>query len=118
MTTVFNLYNTNGTPLILEDDTLVATSGNTFANQNGVDPTMSFGLNTYRTGQPDCSADPYHNAWYQLANGLATGVYRLNVTTNSAGNLSTNAENGWSVGSTPVPRPRSMAKGGWSRTAT
>ena len=49
------------------------------------------------TGQPDCSADPYHNAWYQLGNGLAAGVYRLNVTTNSAGNLSTNAENGWST---------------------
>ena len=97
VTTVFNLYDTNGTALIHEDDTLVATSGNTFANQNGVDPTMAFGIGTARTGQPNCSGLAYHNDWYPLASGLSAGIYRLNVTTNSAGNLSTNAENGWSV---------------------
>ncbi len=49
------------------------------------------------TASADCSADPYHNAWYQLAAGLPAGTYRLNVTTNVAGNNSTNAENMWSA---------------------
>ena len=46
-------------------------------------------------GLTDCSANAYHDKWYQLASGLPAGTYRLNVTTNVEDNTSTNAENMW-----------------------
>ena len=43
VTTVFSLYNENGTPYNTGDDTLVATSGNTFANQIQADYSGAMG---------------------------------------------------------------------------
>ena len=73
-----------------------ASSGNLFAGKTQADYSGDFGTPGHG-GLADCSADPYHNAWYQLAAGLPAGTYRLNVTTNVAGNNSTNAENMWSA---------------------
>ena len=94
VTTVYSLWNENNTPYTTTDDTPVATSGNLFAGQVQADYTQG-------TGQPagltDCSSDPYHNHWWLLASGLAAGRYRINVTTQAAGNAATNAENMWSA---------------------
>jgi Flp pilus assembly protein TadG len=102
VTTVYTLFNQNGTPYDIHDDTQVATSGNLFANENQSDQSGAMGSPT--TGVTDCSTinssaigGYYHNKWYQLATGLAAGTYRLNVSTNSSNNNSTNAENGWSL---------------------
>jgi hypothetical protein len=106
VTTLFSLYNENGTPYVTTDDTLVASSGNLFANEIQVDATQG------NPGSPnttmalphsvggsisDCSTDPYHNAWYRIASGLAAATYRLNVSTVDSRNDSTNAENMWSL---------------------
>jgi len=103
VTTTYVLYNENGTPYDASDDSQVATSGNLFANKTQADygaamgADKSYGGSTMHGGLTDCSADPYHNQWYQLASGLAAGTYRLNVSTSTAGNASTNAENMWSA---------------------
>ncbi len=96
VTTNYKLYNINGTPFDTSDDIQVATSANLFADKTQADYSGDFGVPSH-AGLTDCSADPYHNAWYQLASGLPAGTYRLNVTTNVAGNNSTNAENMWSA---------------------
>jgi len=104
VTTTYVLYNENGTPYDASDDSQVATSGSLFANKTQADYGASMGADqAYGSGSAmhggltDCSADPYHNHWYQLASGLPAGTYRLNVSTNTAGNASTNAENMWSA---------------------
>jgi hypothetical protein len=96
VTTVFTLWDQNGTPFDTRDDIQMATSGGLFAGQTQADYSGEFGTPAH-SGLTDCSSDPYHNAWYQLATGLPAGSYRLNVSTNSAGNNSTNAENMWSA---------------------
>jgi Flp pilus assembly protein TadG len=46
----------------------------------------------------DCSSNPAHNAWVQLASGLGAGFYRLNVNTSlDPANLATGAENLFSI---------------------
>jgi hypothetical protein len=99
VTTIYSLYNENGTPYITTDDTLVATSGNLFANEIQADATQGSTPNNTlpHTGLPDCSTDAYHNAWYRIASGLSAGTYRLNVSTVDSRNDSTNAENMWSI---------------------
>ena len=96
VTTLYTLWNENGTPYNTGDDTLVATSGNTFANEIQADYSGAMGTPGH-SGLTDCSANIYHNAWWTFASGLAAGRYRMNVTTSSANNLSTNAENMWSA---------------------
>lgn len=72
----FDLYNTRGTMLDLNDDTLVATSGSTFRRLSYEDhPT--FGVLGRATTTGDCSGQSWHNGWYQLASGLPGGTYRL-----------------------------------------
>ena len=99
VTTDFTLWDMNGTPYSTADDISVATSGGLFSNKNQVDKGGAFrGNQSYGSGydgssSADCSADPYHNAWWQLATGLAAGSYRLEVTTSSANNNNTDAEN-------------------------
>ncbi len=100
VTTDFALWNTRNTPFDQTDDTLVASSGNTFANQNQVDKgTRYIGDGRYSDGgydgalSADCQSDTRHNAWYRLAANLPIGTYRLRVTTSSANNINTNAEN-------------------------
>ena len=96
VTTIFTLFDERGTPYNISDDVQMGTTGNTFANQIRADYSGAFGTPGHG-GLSDCASDPYHNAWYQLATGLPTGSYRLNVSTTVAGNDSTNAENMWSV---------------------
>ena len=96
VTTVYSLWNENGTPYDPSDDTQVATSGSTFANQIQADYSGVMGTPSH-SGLTDCATDPYHNAWYTLATGVSAGRYRVNVNTSSANNNSTNAENMWSM---------------------
>jgi hypothetical protein len=96
VTTVFSLWSENGTPYDTSDDTQVATSGTLFANEAQADYSGVMGTPAH-SGLTDCSASPYHNAWWTLASGLAAGRYRVNVNTSSANNTSTNAENMWSL---------------------
>jgi Flp pilus assembly protein TadG len=100
VTTTFTLWNSNNTPYDLRDDVQVATSGNRFANQNQVDKGSKYaGDGKYSDGgydgaqSADCQSSVDHNAWYRMVQNLPRGTYRLNVTTNSATNINTNAEN-------------------------
>ena len=64
----------------------------------------------------DCSTNPAHNQWVQLASGLAQGMYRLNVnSTVDAGNGNVGAENMCSiwVGSSGA-KARVYGGGKWS----
>jgi Flp pilus assembly protein TadG len=96
VTTLYTLWNENNTPYDTTDDTLVATSGTTFANQIQADYSGTMGTPAH-SGLTDCSTDPYHNAWYTLATGLPAGRYRVNVNTSSSNNNNTNAENMFSL---------------------
>ena len=96
VTTLYTLWDENNTPYDTTDDTLVATSGGTFANQIQADYSGAMG-NPGHSGLTDCSTDPYHNAWYTLATGLAAGRYRVNVNTSDSRNNNTNAENMFSL---------------------
>jgi hypothetical protein len=105
VTTEFTLWNTQGTPYDTSDDTVISTDGGLFTNQQGVDYTSAYGGNrayggTVNSGnytsKPDCSIDPYHNAWWTINSSSpigAGGSYRLQVKTSSANNNGTNAEN-------------------------
>lgn len=96
VTTIFSLFDENGTPYNISDDISMGSSGALFANQIQADYSGAFGTPGHG-GLTNCASDIYHNVWYQLASGLPAGSYRLNVSTNVAGNDSTNAENMWSV---------------------
>jgi hypothetical protein len=126
----FDLYDTNNTLQNITDDTLVATSGNTFKTQNALtDPSM--GGPDLSNGRVDCTTSggssggnaggAYHNAWYQLPitlTGDADGtIYRLHTTTtdasNVAGNRNANGQNSFSLfvestGGTGSPRVYGM----------
>jgi Putative Flp pilus-assembly TadE/G-like len=97
----YRLYNTQGTLLDLTDDgppvatltynpgthTLGDVSGAFGTPQNSTDPNLQ-----------DCSTNPAHNQWVQMANGLASGTYRLNINTSlDAANQNVGAENLFSV---------------------
>jgi Flp pilus assembly protein TadG len=113
ITTVYNLWNTNGTPYDITDDTMVATSGSLFANSNAVDKgplyagNLSYGPGYYGGSSSDCQSSPYHNQWWRLASGLGPGTYRMQAVTSSGSN-SENAINGFGiqVTSTSGPAPR------------
>ena len=110
MTTVYNLWNMNGTPYDYADDTLLATQ--TYVS-NGVDKSASYsGDRNYGGGAstgsgPDCANDPAHNKWVLFANGLTEGQYRVQVTT-SSGTNSEDGINGFGIEATssggPAPR--------------
>ncbi len=100
VTTLYRLWDTNGTIYSTDDDTVVADTGTTFALLNQVDKGASYrGNQQYSDGgyggstSADCQGDPYHNGWYRLASGLVAGNYRMQVTTSSADNLTVSAEN-------------------------
>jgi Flp pilus assembly protein TadG len=99
MTTVYNLWDMNGTPYNITDDTLVAARNYV---SSGVDKSANYkGNSSYGGGAgsgsgPDCAADPAHNQWVQLANGLSEGQYRLQVVT-SSGTFSENGVNGFGI---------------------
>jgi Flp pilus assembly protein TadG len=88
--TYFNLFNQNGTPFLLTDDTLVWGSGARFENMKQSDKSGLLG-----SGSPQFSGDAsvtrcdrttdanyqYHLKWWQIPVTLPTGNYRLQVTT-------------------------------------
>ena len=110
VTTKYELWNENNTPYSFTDDTLVATTGSTFAGEVQADYSQT-AFGNPPGGLTDCSGAAYHNSWYSLASGLAPGTYRLNVSTNAAGNNSTNAENMWSIWVSSDAQPRVYGEG-------
>jgi hypothetical protein len=112
ITTEFKLWNMNGTPYSTGDDILVASDGGLFTNLDNVDkgggsPYVGNGrydLGNSYTGTgvttADCSANPYHNAWWQIGPGtLTAGQYRLQVAT-SSGSTNQDAVNNFSIQAT------------------
>jgi hypothetical protein len=118
VSTYFRLWDMRGTAFTTTDDVLVTSSGNTFANEYQVDksPAYATGVggepsNNFADGNEpgtngtpvpaDCRAHIAHNRWWQLASGLAAGVYRLQVTTTDPANATANQdqmfENMWSL---------------------
>jgi len=100
VTTTYRLWDTQGTPYTTDDDVLMTDSAARFASEDQVDKGSDYrGNQSYSdggyngSGSSDCQIDPDHNDWYQLANGLIPGTYRLQVTTSALGNASTSAEN-------------------------
>jgi hypothetical protein len=78
----FNLYNTNDTPYTLTDDTLVASTGNTFRRMFMRDPDLG-GNSGGDYGNPqDCRTTSWHNRWWAMpgAQNLPAGTYRLHTT--------------------------------------
>lgn len=70
------LHDSFSTPFDLSDDTVVASTGNTFRRLNYEDHDI-FDAVGQGTNVPDCSAQSWHFGWYPLASGLAAGDYRL-----------------------------------------
>ena len=113
ISTVYNLYDMNGTPYTLADDSLLASSGGLFANSNAVDKGAlyrgngDYGGGSNGSGSADCQSSAYHNNWYRLATGLSEGQYRLQVVTSSGTNTE-NAINGFGIEATAAggPTPR------------
>ena len=102
VTTEFRLWDSNGTPYTSDDDTVVPGTDVIFNDQNQVDRSSTYagdrrysdgGYNGSGGGTSNCSGDPYHNNWFRLASALSAGMYRLQVTTSAASNLSVSAEN-------------------------
>jgi hypothetical protein len=102
VSTVYNLWDMNGTPYATSDDTLLATSGALFATSNGVDKgpvyrgNQVYGPFYYGASSADCQSSPYHNRWWQLASGLTEGQYRVQAVTSSGAN-NENAINGFGI---------------------
>jgi Flp pilus assembly protein TadG len=89
VSTFYQLYSDpNNTPYILTDDTLIVSSGNTFAGMAYRDSTMggSNGSECKQTTTSYGDARDYHDAWYLLnpGNPLTGGangtIYRLHTT--------------------------------------
>ncbi len=116
ITSVYNLFDMNGTPYTLGDDTLMATSGALFANSDAVDKgpiyrgDQNYGGGANGSGSADCQASPYHNQWWRLATGLGEGQYRLQVTT-SSGSLSEDAINAFGIQATAASGPSARVYG-------
>ncbi len=108
VTTRYRLYNTNGTEYALGDDVLVGDSGTQFANEFQTNQSGSFGSPQRGSGDgaANCASNPYHNGWYQIASGMAAGVYRLNVNTSDPANNSVAAENLFSIYTSSAGKPR------------
>ncbi len=103
--TYYRLYNTQNTPWVTSDDTLVASSGYMFTNENQTDQSGTYGT-PQTSSVTDCAAGKiasqavgghWHNVWWTIgqgvtvgaavnqtpgvATGLAAGTYRLEITT-------------------------------------
>ena len=98
VTTYYNLWDDNGTPFNLDDDTLVYASGSLFESGMNDDNTIyvdesgdhgsgspqyaSNGSTIQRCDRPtDTPAYTYHLKWWQIPVTLAAGNYRLQMTT-------------------------------------
>jgi Flp pilus assembly protein TadG len=75
----FDLYNSQETPYDISDDTLVASSNNTYERMDFQDHDLFTAIGGTPT-QPDCSAETWHHNWWRLASGLTGGrTYRLHT---------------------------------------
>ncbi len=74
----YDLLDTRGTLLDESDDILVASTGNDFRHVDGEDHVI-YDLLGEPTHEPDCSTEPGHFGWVQLATGLAAGTYRVHT---------------------------------------
>ncbi len=102
----YRLYNTNGTPYTITDDTQV---GSDLAYDPGTKTLGDFSgqysrasslpQNRNDPNREDCSTNPAHNQWVLPSgwSGLPAGKYRVNVNTNLAGNATIGAENLFSI---------------------
>ena len=106
VSTYYTVWNTNNTAFTTADDTVVASSGTMFENQQGSD--VANGGPAVGGGVTDCGSSAYHDKWWLVGSGngptassLAAGTYRVQVTTTKASdatiNASTNAENMFSI---------------------
>jgi hypothetical protein len=111
-TTEYTLWDMNGTPYSTGDDISIGTDGGIFTNLDMVDKASVYkGNGRYDLGNSyngsssnDCSASPYHDAWWLVPTpgypgGLPAGQYRLEIKT-SSGSLSQNAVNNFSLQAT------------------
>jgi Flp pilus assembly protein TadG len=100
------------TPLDYSDDVQVTSSGTLFEAKRQVDhsvtyrdPNATWPSSSYAS-LPDCTNDPYHNAWWTFATITTPGTYRLQVTTTNPVNpldqRGTSAENMWSLRAVPT----------------
>ena len=103
ITTEYALWDMNGTPYSTADDILIASDGGLFTNSNAVDRRPAYrGNSNYGNGysggsSTDCSASPYHNAWWQIGPpNLVAGQYRLQVKT-SSGSTAQNGVNNFAL---------------------
>lgn len=115
-TTVYNLFDMNGTPYTLGDDTMIATSGGLFADSDAVDKgpvyrgNQSYGGGANGSGSSNCESSPYHNSWWQLASGLTEGQYRLQVVSSSGSDIE-NGINGFGLQATALAGPSARVYG-------
>ena len=97
----YRLYDTNGTVANTQDDgNPVASLVYDPAGQTLGDFSGNFGTpaNSSDVNKADCSTDPAHNQWVQLAKALPAGTYRLNVNTSlQTDNANVGAENLFSI---------------------
>ena len=121
VTTIYSLYNENGTPYVTTDDTLVASSGNLFANKIQADYTQGATPgNTCPTRvSPTAPPTPITTPGTASRRGLAAGTYRLNVSTvDTPQRLHQRREHVVHLGRLGQPAPRSTARAGWWPTPT
>jgi hypothetical protein len=105
----YTIWDTQGTPYDLTDDTLVGTSGTLFRGIQASDQTLNgpSGLSSCATGDVTDPTDGryWHNRWWPLATGLSGGTdgrtYRVNTTStdpnSSAAQLSADAQNNFAL---------------------
>lgn len=113
----YDVYNTNETPYDLGDDTLVASSNDTFERMNFQDHDLIAGYNAANdpdisATQPDCGAESWHHGWWQISSSLTGGrTYRVHTYTtdpsSSSDQNNTTAHNAfalWASSSSGTPR--------------
>jgi len=74
----YDLLDTRGTLLDESDDIPVASTGTSFRHVDGEDHVIYDALGE-ATHEPDCSSQPGHFGWVQLATGLVEGTYRVHT---------------------------------------
>jgi hypothetical protein len=112
MTTVYKIWDMNGTPYDFTDDIPVPLTTKTYLS-NGVDQSPGstgfmgdgdYGGGATTSSGPNCALDPAHNRWVLWGTGLTEGQYRLQVVT-SSGTTSENGINGFGIEVTSASGP-------------
>jgi hypothetical protein len=109
ISTFYNLYDMNDTPYYFGDDTLMASSGDTFGGLTLADHTLN--TNSWAQSMTNCrTSTNWHNQWWRLAGGLPGGrTYRLHTHSddpnrNQLNATALNAFAIWSTASGGTPR--------------